>query len=218
MVVTVIKAESSQQFNSLVSLGLKAEWLTEVCVKALTAYNQTTPFDAANAAGSFAYFAAVRAIREILCPNGWKILRSHNLELTRNPVAKVRIVVSSGDKDTGIENGIPRTKNPKGRQTRKIVTQNAKQMKLWPHLEPKVIDDQSESTWILLYHFDAIGSEMRMELSLPVEMDLDELRVTQWSKRIILSPVAFDIPIALPPEFDPDDGPEITIRRRKDGE
>lgn len=83
-----------QQNEELESLGLKSEWLQEVGMKALAAYNQTTTNDATTAPGSYAYFAAVRTL-------------------------------------------------------------------------------------------------LRIELSLPVKMDIDGLRVSKWNKRIIIDPIDF---------------------------
>jgi len=215
MLPVTIKPDTWQNINTLKSLGLDAEWLKEICLRALAAYSQATPHDAANAAGSYAYFAAVRAARDMLCPQGWDLQRQHNVELTKNPENNISLAVSSGDEGTGVENAIPRTKNPKGPQTKKMVAQNAKQFIL-PGMEDKLNwNTVSESTYILLFHVDTVKSEMRMELSLPIEMDIEKMRVVGWKKRIILPPVEFSPPITIS-ESDSEPEIEIIVKRRDD--
>lgn len=191
--ITTFEADTKENNNALSDLGLRYEWLSEICQRALAAFNQATPNDAANAAGSYAYLAAVRAKRDILCPEGWEKKPYGNLEITRNPRDNTGIIVSSGDRYTGIKDKIPSTKNNKGSQTQMLVCQNHVQLKFWD--EPK-IDENKENelgpTWILLYHIDKTNSELRMELSLPIEMNTDELKVTGWDKRIILPSINFD--------------------------
>lgn len=215
MKAEILKSDQLKVSNTLESLGLKDDWLKIVCQRALFAYNQATQHDAINAAGSYAYFAVVRALRDVLCPKGWCLRREKNLEFTINPTNDVGIIVSSGNKDTGIHNGYPKTKNQKGKQTKGVIAHN--QMLIWPELENKF---EIPTTWILLFHFDTVKQEMRRELSLPIEMDFSELRVSGWNTRIILPPVSFIPSLSLPdnpiypdgvqPEF------EIKIRRRED--
>ena len=207
--------------NSLKMLDLESNRLTQVCERALTAFFQATKNDAANAAGSYAYFAAVRAIRDIFCPLGWKRGREHNLEYIAHPKNGIRVIVSSGNQDTGIQNGTPKTKNQKGKQTQKVVAHNAlKQIPMFPDREPKFDDDQVKSTWMLLYHIDIMKAEMRIELSLPIELDAEGLRVAGWKERIILPPIKLDPTIEFPPNDPNNDDFEqeyvIQIERKDD--
>lgn len=181
---------TSPQLEIINTLGLKNEWLQEIGKRALAAYNQTTANDAASAAGSYAYFAAVRGTRDILRPQGWEPDVRHNLELTENSESNISIIVSSGDKYTGIESGTPKTKNTKGNQTHKIVSFNANQYRL-PTMEYKVKNISLQKTWILLYHVDMKRKEMRIELSLPIKIDIDDLRVSEWHQRIIVPSIDF---------------------------
>lgn len=221
--ITTFEAGTSENHSALESLGLKHEWLSQICMRALAAFNQATYYDAASAAGIYAYLAAVRAKREILCPQGWQLMRQNNLEMTKNPNDNTAIIVSSGDENTGVRDKIPKTKNPKGSQTKMIVYQNHEPMPLFPSLDNLEADEKKAieigSTWILLYHIDSVNSQLRMELSLPIEMDVDELRVSGWDTRIILSPIDFNDPVAnleheIRPEYNPE--PEIKIIWRKD--
>lgn len=221
--INTLEAGTPESISALESLGLKNEWLSQICLKALAAFNQATHYDAASAAGSYAYFAAVRAKREILCPQGWQLMRQNNLEITRSPNDNMAIIVSSGDENTGIRDKVPKTKNPKGRQTKMVVYQNHEQMPLpFPLLDNMEQNDKKVielgPTWILLYHIDSVNSELRMELSLPIEMDIDELKVSGWNTRIILEPIDLHDPIKnleqeIKPEYNSE--PEIRIIRRK---
>lgn len=188
----ILTPDTSQYTDNLEILALKEIWLQEIGVKALAAYNQTTTHDAKNAAGSYAYFAAVRAKREVLCPQGWEPDVRGNIEMTVNPKTQDTIIVSSGNKDTGLQYGFPKTKNPKGTQTKLITEFNWRQTTLpHPSFEQKVQNIAISKIWILLFHFDMSKSEVRLELSLPVEMDVDNMRVIGWSKRIILPSIDF---------------------------
>ena len=224
--ITTFEADTQESYNALESLGLRQEWLTEVCIRALAAFNQATQFDAANAAGSYAYFAAVRAIREILCPQGWQMLRLKNLEITKNPIDKTTIIVSSGDEHTGIRDKVPSSKNRKGRQTQLVIDTNQMQLTFWEDSTvEKQIEDELGPTWILLYHIDLKKFQLRLELSLPIEMDIDELRVNGWNQRIILPPIDFNDQFSVPSRNFNQDGeseydfePEIKISRRNDND
>lgn len=177
--------------RELGELGIKPEWLQDIGMNALAAYNQTTLNDAINAAGSYAYFSALRSTRDILCPKGWLRQVQNNLEMTVNPETNMSIIVASGDKNTGIINGVPKTKNPKGNQTKRVVDINNRQLRL-PTMEHKIQVIPLGKTWIFLFHVDIKRSQMRFELSLPIKMDLDDLHVSGWQKRIIGTSIEFD--------------------------
>ncbi len=214
MHVTTLIPNTIEHANSMNDLGFKPEWFKEIGQRVLTSYLQATPNDAVNAAGTYAYLAAVRAVRDILCKNGWEIQRRHNLELTVLTEKEIVLLVSSGDKYTGKEGKEPQTKNPKGTQTQDIVDQNLGQMFLWEKMERKACGDLDKApTWILLYHVDLKNNEMRMEVSLPISFDLQELKVNGWKKRVILPSIEFDVtPEEITPDFAPDI--EIEIKRR----
>ncbi|RJP89363.1 MAG: hypothetical protein C4518_10295 [Desulfobacteraceae bacterium] len=190
MLSSVTKPNTTEQFEIIKSIGVQVKWLNDICLRALAAYNNATQYDAINAAGSYAYFAAVRAMREILCPLGWEMQREQNLEFTVNKKTGIRIIVSSGNKYTGNEFENPKTKNSKGGQTQKIVDENYYHQQLdLPLKVSKTIPNQPEKikpTWILLHYIDPFKKEMRSELSMPLEIDFKELKVSSWGNRIIL--------------------------------
>lgn len=194
----------------------EVEIFNAVGQRMLAVHTNTTTNDAANAPGSYRYFAGIRNIRDLLAPKGWEPEKINNLELTVSRSKKVAIMIASGDKLTGIlGNGDPRTRNDKGNQTAKRVDLNARQLSFsgdgW-ELQNN-LEDERWVTWVLLHHVDEISNEMRMEVSLPIYMD-EFNHVSQWRERLILPSIPFgsNSPL-LKPEFAPD--PEIVIRRRK---
>lgn len=197
--------------KELRKIGIKE--LREIGEKILTAYRRATPHDALAAAGEFAYLEGVCSLRNILCPRGWEKKSDNNLELTVSPEKEISIVVSSGNKYTGNEKILPSTRNKKGKQTRRIVYSNVEQLHI-PGFKKRTKEQTCYSTWIYLYYIDNKNCEMRMELSLPIQFDKN-LKITNWQKRIILSPIPFDptsTPVILSHKSAPE--PEIEIRRR----
>lgn len=213
MIPEIVTSDDENFVLELSKLGLNPEWFKEISEKILIAFNQTTLNDAASAPGSYAYFAAVRSVRDFFCPMGWKIVRRHGLELTENEKLNISILVSSGNKDTGNKNKIPKTKNPKGQQTISIVDHNAKCELFYAYDQNNITKIIPKPFWIFLYHIDKNKEEMRIEVSLPIEMDFYNTRVESWKKRIILPPVDFNpTPVLDDPDFVSDF--EFEIKRK----
>lgn len=214
MQIVALEPNSHEHNTSLYALGLKLEWLQEIGARILTAFSQTTRHDALNAPGSYAYFAAVRSTRDILCLQGWSVYRQSNLELIRHEKKDISLLVSSGDKYTGDKDVEPSTKNPKGTQTIKIVVQNSQCLYLFPEMnEPFLRKPESSPTWFLLYHIDPFKEKMHMELSLPTSFDKQELKVYGWRQRLLLPDIDFSSSsITIAPDFTTD--PVIEVRRK----
>jgi hypothetical protein len=215
---TILILGTPEHINTMNDLGFELEWFDEIGQRVLTSFLQATPNDAANVAGTYAYLAAVRAVRDILCTNGWEKQREHNLELTVLTEREIVLLVSSGDKYTGHESYKPHTKNPKGTQTQKVVDQNYRQRLFpWEKIEPKAcMSLDKATTWILLYHIDTKNKEIRMEVSLPISFDIHEFKVNGWEKRVILPSIKFDeTPKDITPEFAPESNIEIKLRGNK---
>ena len=214
MYARVITPSSPDYFESLEELSLTPKHLLEIGSRALSAYNQGTDNDAKVAPGTRAYLEAIKAKRDLLCPEGWDKKCENGIELTVNQKSGISLIVSSGDKNVAVYERFPKTKNKKGRETVSIVLENNRQHFL-PDFEPKISNVVKGKTWVLLYHFDVKNRQLRLELSLPVEMDMDNLRVTGWDKRIILPPIDFSSGV-LPPD-EGEDKPvkhDVTVRRK----
>jgi hypothetical protein len=198
MLAQIIQPGTQEQRNTLEYFGLSIAIFQEVGEKIFGSYSQSTPNDVRTAAGSYAYFTAIRALRDILCPSGWHPHREGNIEMILPSSSEFAITASSGDKNTGRIGRDPKTKNSKGSQTDAIVSKN---QWLWPpsyELFPEMESDNppynpdKTPTWFLLYHIDSVNNETRMELSLPINVDIYTLKVDRWKQRIILPGVKFD--------------------------
>jgi len=197
MLAQIIQPGSKEHKHALEYFDLSPAICQEVGEKIIGAYNQATPNDARNAAGTYAYLAAIRSLRDILCPEGWQPHREGNIEMVLPVSGDFAITASSGDKNTGRDGRDPKTKNQKGSQTDALISKNQwwpPSGELFPEMEsndPPYDPDQTP-TWFLLYHVDSINNETRMELSLPINIDIYTLRVDKWKTRIILPKVMFD--------------------------
>lgn len=206
--------DSPDQINALDNLGLKQEMLLDVGLRILTAYSLATPHDAVGAAGTYAYLAAVKSIRDILKKEGWEPLQENNMEMINHQEQNINILVSSGDRFTGKKEREPSNKNPKGTRTSQIVSNNPRQPYLFPAMNKAAqLEKGSTPTWFLFYHVDLKQEEMRMELSLPSSYDLERRKIHGLVERIILSPVEFDgYNIEIEEEFAPEF--EFEIKRK----
>jgi len=171
-------------------LGLTAEIVTEIVKRSQLARSNATDNHPNNTGGTFAWHEAVCAKRDLLKPLGWTKQDTNNKALTISPDLTIALDVSGGTKDTGIEQGFPQTRNPKGKQTRKLVNFNQGQLFEFNNVGNESVDDFQ--TWVLLYYFDQTNGkkEIRYELSLPVSMEQD--RIIGWHERIIFSPLTID--------------------------
>lgn len=174
----------------LALLGLTKDDLIEAIKRGYAARNNATKNDPPGTAGINAYSAIVREIGDSLLPKGWERVINHNLVLTINAETKTAIAVSSGNYNVGIEDAIPRTKNPKGKQYQNITSDNRDIFDVEKKIQKNIFPDFQ--ILILLYFYDYKKGEMRLELSSPIDMDINGY-VNGWHKRIIFSPILFDL-------------------------
>lgn len=184
--------------NTLSLYDIEERHLTEIGWRGYAARNNATENSPPSTAGNNAYSATVEAIREIFRPQGWERFDKHNICFTINPKFKIAIVVSSGNQDVGIVEGNPKTKNRKGKQTGTYIRDNLNNLDIFDlenELQQKVNFQEDIfpkfETFVFLYFYDFDKGEIRLELSLPVEMDIKG-QVSKWYKRIILNPISFD--------------------------
>ena len=156
----IVKQDEVKEQLSL--LNVTKDQLTDVVKKGHAARSNATENDPPGAAGTMAFFAIVRALRESLIPIGWEKKTIGNLSLTCNPVTSISIVVSSGDKNVGIDdqNSVdPKTKNPKGKQTEDYILGNLDLIETFAEKTNKAHQFQ---TWVLLYFYDQRNSQIRL--------------------------------------------------------
>ena len=216
MQTKIYQPGTTDHVDMLHSLGLTEKVLEEIGKRALAGYTATTKHDAAGAPGQYAYLGMVRGSRDVLCPLGWLPYKKpgQNIEFVAFPAKNLLVFASSGDKNTGLE-AEPRTKNPKGNQTKSLVSNNA-QLAF-----PFMLDDEKKKSvqdnapaWALLYHINPNEGLMRMELSLPIGFNPVNFCVDGWQHRIVLKPIEFSSKPTIPQQ-DFADNFEIEIRKKK---
>lgn len=142
----------------------------------------------------------------------YDIGKSRGYETVYSAERQVAFTVVAGDSFTG-KNGAraPRLTRPKGVVTKERVDRNREtalglvQLPLIPleDDDKKPPADESCVTWFLIVH--AAKDEVRIELSLPVELDGDSV-VSEYYERILLPPVPISGAITpMTPEEDGDD-------------
>lgn len=200
--------------NELLSYGIPEAYLTEAVKRGYSARNNATSNDPPSTAGNYAFFATVRAIRELFIPKGWEKINKHNLCYTVNVETKVAIVVSSGNQDVGIEDALPHTKNPKGEQTKTYISNNRDIFEVEEKAQKIITEFPDFETLILLYYFDPKKNEIRLELSLPI--DIDNGHISGWHKRIILPPISSDTQLDITRSTLPlDDYPNFEVNPKR---
>lgn len=149
----------------------------------------------------------VAVLREQLRPDGWIKLGKGNYELVVDESNNLAIVVTTGDKATGIVGAEPSNNCPKGVNTAEAVETN-NQIDMFCELLPTETDIQGYTTWMLLIHL--ASDEVRCELSLP--SSISNGRINGWKERIVLPSMPLDddtLEIALP------DLPDIEVSVKK---
>lgn len=200
---------SETNFERMASLGLNSEVLTQSIWMGLSKYRSASKLEPLNAGGSKASFAIIETLREQLLGNGlgWKMLNQNGQCLTTNSEKQVSVLVTSGDKYTGLIEGVdPCTRNGKGAETKNQVKKNLGQTLCL--FEEGIITDREKlpneivepidrnELWVLLYHFDLTNKEVRFELSLPIGIkevgNKGKVKVSEWADRLRFSSLPFD--------------------------
>lgn len=143
--------------------------------------------------GYYAFAERVRMLRERLLAKGWKAVYESGLELACNPDDSIAILVSAGDPFTGVDDKNPKSKNRKGRSTKKLIAVNQGLLCAEDDLgfmtKPPILDSSRRASWYLLVY--PSDKEIRYELALPNKLDPQRV-LCGWAERIILDPIKFD--------------------------
>ncbi len=180
------------------ALGLDEATVQEMVIRGFVKRQTCTAFHPPSYPGYSQWGETVAASRELLVSRDWSFSDANNLSRVISPDEKVAVIVSTGDDNTARNEYRygeiqPRTKHPKGTETRLAVEAN----------EPTLFDMLSEekveraitprpdhqATWMLL--IATTKREVRYELSLPKTQD-GEGYVCEWSERIIFPPIEID--------------------------
>lgn len=175
------------------TLRIQKHVITEAVQAGIVARSRQTEFSPRTAPGFHAWSAIVTDLRFQLKSLNWGIPRYENgLDLIVSPLLNINIVVSSGDKDTGLENTNPRLKNEKGNGFKGKVDLNFDLFDEFESFNSKLPADTNQ-TWILLYYINEDCSEARFEVSLPIAIENGQ--VTGWRKRFIFDPITRSKPV-----------------------
>ncbi len=176
--------------SKLHALGLDAETIEEIVMYGLLARQACSPLSPPSFPGTVQWAQTIVGSRVALIPRDWTPNDDHNFSRIVSPDEAIAIVVATGDEDTGLATGKPRTRYPKGPETTAAVQANA-QME-FPGLaiaQFQKASPPSLETWITLLSTNEF--ECRYELSRPQAQD-KEGRVIAWSDRIIFPPIEIE--------------------------
>jgi len=180
-----------------------------------------TSNDPPSLAGLLGWGKATRGLRDRLIPKGGKRTNVRRQAATVTPKGIV-IVVAAGDSRTGREGPMPSTRSAKGPATVAAVENNVLQLSLMDanrEFAAEIARVQTPTTWFLLYYWDEQHHEVRIELSLPDNMD-DDGYVDAWVERLLLA----SLPVNRKPQAESEDesneddaATQIDVRRRQSG-
>jgi hypothetical protein len=188
-----IFSEPESVSERLRQLGLDEGALRQARQQGLLASLECTPNHAPTAAGTYSYHEIVRSLRDLHRPFGWSSDDRRNRGLLTNEEGTRAIAVASGDKNTGLPDATPSTRNPKGITTVQAVRDNTVGW-LFSEMEEDreaQIETSGIETWMLLTFKDLGTQKFRSELSLPISCN-GRRCPDQWRERIILDTIDFD--------------------------
>jgi len=177
-------------------LDLDEAVVNEMVLRGFTKRQTCTALHPPSYPGYSQWAETVAASRELLIPRGWTPSDANNFSRVISPDEKMAVAISTGDDNTARSEYRygeiqPRTKHPKGSETRSAVEINEPPT-LFDVLtgEPagrQVAPDPDRMlTWMLL--LATTKDEIRYELSLPKSQDKGGY-VYEWSERIIFAPI-----------------------------
>ncbi|HXP23988.1 MAG TPA: hypothetical protein VN807_07595 [Candidatus Sulfotelmatobacter sp.] len=207
---TVVWVNPSDVDVALARLGLRRSPLWDAILAGLLERSNCTENDAPNVPGFIQWARTLRVLRERLILEDWVKSDSGRYYTVVRADGKVAIAVASGSEDTGREDGFPRNRSAKGPSTATIVSQNAGTIDLFPETlpPPTEVVDPERATYLLLFY--VCPSDVRAELSLPVDID-DDGYITAWRERIILGSHPIDSAAIEISGESPDAGPDIDV-------
>lgn len=200
--------QDQNSIAKLKSMGLSVEDFTFAISRAIYESRRSSPLHPRTCAMTRAWEEVVAAFRESVLSGakGWNYTFDSGLEYTINSELGLSIIATSGNKDTGIIEGFPKTKNAKGSATENVISRN---LGLFGDDEEQECEElecsahisvDSTQTFVFLYYFDFSAHEVRCELSKPSAMSgfNGHNKISSWSERIILPAVPFSAAIETP--------------------
>jgi hypothetical protein len=190
--------------HRLDALGLTIELVRDAVLAGVAARAACTEHDPATLPGTLLSGRAIRALRDMLTPRGWRKETFRGLELVVNPTGRTAITAAVAR----LSGHGTSTRHPKGPAMQAVLSTNREvQLDLFEAAvaSPATTEEKGKETWILLIHFHR--TRVDFQLSLPDEMDADG-RVSSWLEHIVFSPIGQDVPVRTNTA---DDEPEIVV-------
>jgi hypothetical protein len=128
----VVYATPAAAMNRFEERGVAVEALQRAIAAGHAARITTTPNDAPQFPGTYAWALTLRTLRDELCPRGWRKADPGNFSLVINDKRKINIVVESGDRFTRLAYASPRTKSLKGLYIEAVALRNRVETDLFP--------------------------------------------------------------------------------------
>ena len=174
--------------SDIAKLGISLRCLERAIEEGFRAFSREGEDSPRTAGGYNAWSYILKQLRFDLRTSKWgDNHHSNGVDEIRSLSREVSIVVSTGDKNTGILSETPRPKNQKGTALQARIETNNLLFERNDVTTPEPVDPYQ--TWMLLFYIDEEKKEVRYELSLP---NIHERKIiVGWSKRIICEP--FDI-------------------------
>lgn len=195
MTIPLSAIEGQDATSRLLELDLTASELQQVVLVGYTAAADCTDHEPRTFVGMMPWGRGLGHLRDLTAPRGWRADRIDNYETAAHPANSHCVAISSGSPDTGRVKGMPRTRNPKGKMTKRMVERN-RQLQLGQGTDvfastgEPANEDEDRETWLLLHYYDRENEEIRLELSCPSEMTGKQ--ITDWRQRILIEPVPFN--------------------------
>lgn len=214
IVETLCQSKEAQSY--IEQKGISEIVLRSALENGVYEYQRTSPLHPLTDGGTRAWGAIVAGLRYLLLSqaNGWGYKNEYGVSLTYNKMYGMNIIVTSGDNDTGMIEGNPKTKNKKGAATESLVNVNLSLFDDIPTGELLNNKIDPNETWILLYHIDHKLKEVRAELSLPdgISELTNGIKVTSWKRRIILESISLNQQLTeiIKPDFNEDIDFDVT--------
>lgn len=178
-------------------IGISEEILSNAIKMGLRDRNQVSDLYPVTTRGLRMWEGVIAGLRSgllSLSEFDWTKDHEKGLSITSSKLANMTLVVTSGDKATGLVEKTARTKNAKGPSTIEFVGRNGDLFEDFNDNVERLKADPNE-TWVLLYFLDHDKNEVRYELSLPIDLHNIEgkLKIDEWEKRVIFTPVPFSV-------------------------
>jgi len=165
-------------------IGIEAMVLGKALLGGAAEAAMVTPHSGAAASGWRMYDGVVKALRDELVPEGWRVFRPGGLETVVRNDNHCQITAALGNEHTGLRPpSNPSCEHERGAATLEAVDANQRSLAGLAPLDPALRPIQ---TWWLLYHFvERDGDRLvRAELSLPVRAE--RRLIVDWACRVLL--------------------------------